>query len=192
MTGGDLFDRIVEKEHYSEREASETIKPVVDAIRYCHNMDIIHRDLKPENILYASKEDCSIIKISDFGLARFISGELATTAVGTPGYVAPEIIAGKAYGREVDYWSIGVILYILLCGFPPFFEENNQQLFEMIKKCEYEFPSPYWDDISDSAKDLIKSLLVADPSKRLNADMILRHPWVSGTATPRVDLPNVT
>jgi len=133
MTGGELFDRIVEKEHYSEKEASDTLKPLVDAIRYCHNMDIIHRDLKPENLLYGSKEDSSIIKISDFGLARFIQGELATTACGTPGYVAPEILLGKGYGREVDYWSIGVILYIMLCGFPPFFEENNQKLFEMIK-----------------------------------------------------------
>jgi calcium/calmodulin-dependent protein kinase I len=92
----------------------------------------------------------------------------------------------------VDYWSIGVILYIMLCGFPPFFEDNNQKLFEMIKKCEYEFPSPYWDDISDSAKDLIRSLLVADPKARPTADMILAHPWIVGTSTPRVELPNVT
>lgn len=125
MTGGELFDRIVEKEHYSEKEAADTIKPIVDSIRYCHSMGIIHRDLKPENLLYASREDSAIIKISDFGLARFLQNELATTACGTPGYVAPEIIEGKGYGKEVDYWSIGVIIYILLCGFPPFYEENN-------------------------------------------------------------------
>ena len=135
MTGGEvffkisliitlqLFDRIVEKEHYSELEAAETIRPVIDAIRYCHSMGIIHRDLKvvemilrslqPENLLYHTKDDKSIIKIADFGLARFLQGDLATTACGTPGYVAPEILEGKGYGLEVDYWSIGVILYIL-------------------------------------------------------------------------------
>ena len=148
MTGGELFDRIVEKEHYSEKEAADTIRPICDAIKYCHALDIIHRDLKPENLLYGSKEETSIIKISDFGLARFLQGELATTACGTPGYVAPEILEGKGYGKEVDYWSIGIILYILLCGFPPFYEENNQKLFDMIKKGEFEFPSPYWDDVS--------------------------------------------
>ena len=156
MTGGELFDRIVEKEHYSEKEAADTIRPIVDAIRYCHGMGIIHRDLKPENLLYATREEGSIIKISDFGLARFLQDEYAWTACGTPGYVAPEIIDGKGYGKEVDYWRIGVILYILLCGFPPFYEDNNQELFNKIKKCEFEFPSPYWDDISESAKDLIK------------------------------------
>jgi len=192
MTGGELFDRIVEKEHYSEKEASDTLKPIVDAIRYCHNMDIIHRDLKPENLLYATKDESAVIKISDFGLARFIQNELATTACGTPGYVAPEILLGKGYGKEVDYWSIGVILYIMLCGFPPFFDENNQALFEMIKKCEYEFPSPFWDDISEMAKDLIRKLLVADPKARLTADEIISHPWIVGSSTPRVDLPNVT
>lgn len=143
-------------------------------------------------MLYGSRDESAIIKISDFGLARFLSGELATTACGTPGYVAPEILAGKGYGKEVDYWSIGVILYILLCGFPPFYEENNKELFDKIKTGTFEFPSPYWDDISDMAKELIKSLLVVDPSKRLNAQEILDHPWVSGDSTPRTELPNVT
>ncbi len=113
MNGGELFDRIVEKECYSEKEAADTIRPLVDAIRYCHSMGIVHRDLKPENLLYGSSDGQAILKISDFGLARFVQGELATTACGTPGYVAPEIILGKGYGQEVDYWSVGVILYIL-------------------------------------------------------------------------------
>lgn len=125
MEGGELFDRIVEKESYSEMEAAETIKPIIDSIRYCHENGIIHRDLKPENLLYMTTEQNSIIKISDFGLARFVQNELATTACGTPGYVAPEIVGGKGYGKEVDYWSIGIILYIMLCGFPPFYDENN-------------------------------------------------------------------
>ncbi|CDW88495.1 protein kinase domain containing protein [Stylonychia lemnae] len=208
MTGGELFDRIVEKEHYSEMEAAETIKPIVDAIRYCHNMGIIHRDLKPENLLYGSRDQASIIKIADFGLARFLQGELATTACGTPGYVAPEILEGRGYGKEVDYWSIGVILYILqvlnnpiqiyqfitcrLCGFPPFYDENNQKLFDTIKNVQFDFPSPYWDDVSEVAKDLIKSLLVKEPSLRLNAEQLLSHPWIIGDGTPRKQLPNVT
>jgi len=113
LAGGELFDRIVEKEHYSEKEAADTIRPIVDAIRYCHSLGIIHRDLKPENLLYLTMEQNSIIKITDFGLARFLENELATTACGTPNYVAPEIINGQGYHKEVDYWSIGVIIYIM-------------------------------------------------------------------------------
>ena len=113
LSGGELFDRIVEKENYSEKEASDTIRPVVDALRYCHSMGIIHRDLKPENLLYCNDEEMSSIKITDFGLARFVQNEMATTACGTPNYVAPEIIAGNGYNKEVDYWSIGVIIYIM-------------------------------------------------------------------------------
>jgi len=192
MTGGELFDRIVEKEHYSEKEAADTIRPIVDAIRYCHSLGIAHRDLKPENLLYETKDAGSVIKITDFGLARFINNDMATTACGTPGYVAPEVLIGKGYGKEVDFWSIGVILYVLLCGFPPFYEETNQELFETIKKGKFDFPSPYWDDISDMAKGLIKGLLHVDPKKRMNADQILEHPWVLGEMTPRKILPNVT
>ena len=113
LAGGELFDRIVEKENYSEKEAADTIRPIVDAIRYCHSLGIIHRDLKPENLLYLTNDEGSMIKITDFGLARFVQNELATTACGTPNYVAPEIISGHGYNKEVDYWSIGVIIYIM-------------------------------------------------------------------------------
>lgn len=191
LEGGELFDRIVEKENYSEKEASEAIKPIVDTIRYCHQLGIIHRDLKPENLLYQTDDENSQIKVTDFGLARFCQGELATTACGTPNYVAPEIIAGQGYGKEVDYWSIGVIIYIMLCGFPPFFHENNQQLFQMISKGEFEFTSPYWDDVSDLAKDLISKLLVVNPAQRLSGDGILAHPWIKGEGTPRTQMPSV-
>jgi len=108
-----MFDRIVDKEHYSEKEASDTIRPIIDAIKYCHDLGIIHRDIKPENLLYSSKDDKGVVKISDFGLARFLNNELATTACGTPGYVAPEVLQGVGYGKEVDIWSIGIVLYIL-------------------------------------------------------------------------------
>jgi len=148
MHGGELFDRIVEEEFFSEKLASDTIRPIIDAIRYCHAMGISHRDLKPENILYGSKENESIIKISDFGLARVVSNELMTTACGTPGYVAPEVLSGKGYDNFCDFWSIGVILYVLLCGYPPFYEDTNEELFEKIKTADFEFPSPEWDEIS--------------------------------------------
>ena len=179
MTGGELFDRIVEKESYTEREAANTIRPIIDAIRYCHDMGVIHRDLKPENLLYETKDDESVIKISDFGLARFLTqGDYASTACGTPGYVSPEIISGKGYGKEVDYWSIGIVAYILLCGFPPFYDEDNTALFEQIKGGKFEFPSPYWDDISEQAKDFIKALLEVDPVNRLSGEEIFEHPWL--------------
>lgn len=126
MEGGELFDRIIEKEHYSEKEAAETIKPILDSIRYCHQNEIIHRDLKPENLLYETFDEYSSIKISDFGASRFCEKDtMASTAIGTPSFMAPEIIQGSGYGKEVDYWSIGVILYIMLCGYPPFWKDSN-------------------------------------------------------------------
>ena len=182
MTGGELFDTILEKEQFSEREAAETVRPIIDAINYCHSLNIIHRDIKPENLLFSTKVPSTrVIKVSDFGLARFISNEtLATTTCGTPGYVAPEILEQKPYGKECDYWSIGVVLYILLCGFPPFYDEDNMILFEKIKHGKYDFPSPVWDQISAEAKDIIKNLLIVDPSKRWNCEQLLRHPWILG------------
>ena len=128
LAGGELFDRIVEKESYSEKEASDTIRPIVDSIRYCHSMGIVHRDLKPENLLYESEDEHSGIKITDFGLARFVMNELATTACGTPNYVAPEIIQGNGYGKEVDYWSLGVITYLLLSRVLPFDDEDDKEI----------------------------------------------------------------
>lgn len=182
MTGGELFDTILEKEQYTEKEAAETVRPIIDAINYCHSLNIIHRDIKPENLLYSTKSPSTrIIKVSDFGLARFISSEtLATTTCGTPGYVAPEILEQRPYGKECDYWSIGVVLYILLCGFPPFYDEDNMVLFEKIKRGKYDFPSPVWDQISTDAKEIIKNLLVVDPAARWNCEQLLRHPWILG------------
>ncbi|KAL4475518.1 hypothetical protein ABPG72_013342 [Tetrahymena utriculariae] len=190
MTGGELFDRIVEKEFYSEKEACDVIKPIVDAINYCHKMGIAHRDLKPENLLYTSPDPDATIKISDFGLAKVISDELMTTACGTPSYIAPEILEGKGYTFAVDYWSIGVILYVLLCGFPPFYEDTNEKLFAMIKKGQFEFPSPQWDPISNQAKDLIKNLLKVDPKQRYNAEQILNHAWIKDGGASRKHLPD--
>ncbi|TRY82458.1 hypothetical protein DNTS_028279 [Danionella cerebrum] len=151
VSGGELFDRIVEKGFYTEKDASKLIRQVLDAVNYLHTMGIVHRDLKPENLLYFNPQDGSKIMISDFGLSKMEgTGDVMSTACGTPGYVAPEVLAQKPYSKAVDCWSIGVIAYILLCGYPPFYDENDSKLFEQILKADYEFDAPYWDDISDS------------------------------------------
>jgi len=186
MVGGELFDRIVEKEHYSESEAAKTIRPVVDAIRYSHGLRVAHRDIKPENLLLSSKDQNTVIKVSDFGLAKYqIPKELMFTACGTPAYVAPEVLKGGGYDLKVDCWSLGVLIYVMLCGFPPFYDEDNNKLFELIKIGNFDFPSPYWDEISSSAKDLISKLLICDPTKRLTADEALKHDWLSGNSNSK-------
>lgn len=181
VSGGELFDRIVEKGFYTERDASRLIFQVLDAVKYLHDLGIVHRDLKPENLLYYSLDEDSKIMISDFGLSKMEDpGSVLSTACGTPGYVAPEVLAQKPYSKAVDCWSIGVIAYILLCGYPPFYDENDAKLFEQILKAEYEFDSPYWDDISDSAKDFIRHLMEKDPEKRFTCEQALQHPWIAG------------
>ncbi|KAJ8409323.1 hypothetical protein AAFF_G00235210 [Aldrovandia affinis] len=181
VSGGELFDRIVEKGFYTEKDASKLIKQILDAVKYLHDMGIVHRDLKPENLLYYSMDEDSKIMISDFGLSKIEgSGSVMSTACGTPGYVAPEVLAQKPYSKAVDCWSIGVIAYILLCGYPPFYDENDAKLFEQILKAEYEFDSPYWDDISDSAKDFIINLMEKNPRKRYTCEQALQHPWIAG------------
>uniref|UniRef100_A0AAQ5XJQ1 non-specific serine/threonine protein kinase n=1 Tax=Amphiprion ocellaris TaxID=80972 RepID=A0AAQ5XJQ1_AMPOC len=181
VSGGELFDRIIEKGFYTEKDASKLIQQILDAVKYLHDMGIVHRDLKPENLLYYSMEEDSKIMISDFGLSKIEgSGSVMSTACGTPGYVAPEVLAQKPYSKAVDCWSIGVIAYILLCGYPPFYDENDAKLFEQILKAEYEFDSPYWDDISDSAKDFIVHLMEKDPNIRYTCEQALQHPWIAG------------
>ena len=180
--GGELFDRIVEKEKYNEKDARVAMKQIVSAVDACHDLRIVHRDLKPENLLYQAKtgEHRDVIKLADFGLANMLKADEAlATACGTPGYVAPEVIAQVGYDKEVDIWSLGVIMYILLCGFPPFYSENNPQLFRMIQRCQYTFTRPYWDQVSDQAKDLIRSMLVVDPKKRATCKQILEDPWMT-------------
>jgi len=194
VTGGELFDRIVEKGSYSEKDASELISKVISAVRYLHKKGIIHRDLKPENLLYASQEEDAEIKLADFGLSKIVGldeeAAVTNTTCGTPGYVAPEVLRMKGYDKSVDMWSIGVILYILLCGFPPFYEENTAKLFQTIMDGKYDFPDPEWTNISDSAKDLIQRSLTVDSKKRITADEALEHPWILGYTAKEDKLDN--
>ncbi|XP_076231515.1 calcium/calmodulin-dependent protein kinase I isoform X3 [Calliopsis andreniformis] len=182
VTGGELFDRIVEKGSYTEKDASGLIRQVLEAVDYMHEQGVVHRDLKPENLLYYSPDEDSKIMISDFGLSKMEDSGIMATACGTPGYVAPEVLAQKPYGKAVDVWSIGVISYILLCGYPPFYDENDANLFAQILKGEFEFDSPYWDDISDSAKDFIHKLMCVNVEERYTCKQALAHPWISGNA----------
>ncbi|XP_023168776.1 calcium/calmodulin-dependent protein kinase type 1 isoform X2 [Drosophila hydei] len=180
VTGGELFDRIVEKGSYTEKDASHLIRQILEAVDYMHEQGVVHRDLKPENLLYYSPDDDSKIMISDFGLSKMEDSGIMATACGTPGYVAPEVLAQKPYGKAVDVWSIGVISYILLCGYPPFYDENDANLFAQILKGEFEFDSPYWDEISESAKHFIKNLMCVTVEKRYTCKQALGHPWISG------------
>lgn len=182
VTGGELFDRIVQKGSYTEKDASDLIRQVLEAVDYMHEQGVVHRDLKPENLLYYSPDEDSKIMISDFGLSKMEDSGIMATACGTPGYVAPEVLAQKPYGKAVDVWSIGVISYILLCGYPPFYDENDANLFAQILKGDFEFDSPYWDEISDSAKDFIRQLMCVDVEKRYTCRQALQHPWISGNA----------
>ncbi|XP_020809865.1 calcium/calmodulin-dependent protein kinase type 1 isoform X2 [Drosophila serrata] len=180
VTGGELFDRIVEKGSYTEKDASHLIRQILEAVDYMHEQGVVHRDLKPENLLYYSAEDDSKIMISDFGLSKMEDSGIMATACGTPGYVAPEVLAQKPYGKAVDVWSIGVISYILLCGYPPFYDENDANLFAQILKGEFEFDSPYWDEISESAKHFIRNLMCVTVEKRYTCKQALAHAWISG------------
>jgi len=181
VTGGELFDQIINKGSYSESDAVNIIKQILEAVSYLHSHGIAHRDLKPENILVTGKNN-DIIKVSDFGLSKDFGKEKLKTACGTPDYVAPEVLRGGTYDNTVDVWSIGVICYILLCGFPPFFGGNDQQIFEKIMKVDYDFPSPDWDTISDEAKEFISAILVHDFRNRPTAEQCLEAPWVTGNA----------
>jgi len=184
VAGGELFFRIVERGSYSETDASNIIKQILNGVKYLHSLGIAHRDLKPENLLIATKDGVDTIKIADFGLSKiFAGGQALETSCGTPDYAAPEVLTGeKAYDKSVDLWSVGVITYVLLCGYPPFYATTQPALFEKIIHANYHFPDPEWSLVSDIAKNFIKSLLVLDPKKRLTAEECLEHPFLSGAA----------
>ncbi|XP_076953791.1 calcium-dependent protein kinase 26-like isoform X2 [Bidens hawaiensis] len=177
--GGELFDRITKKGHYSERKAADLIRTIVGVIEACHSLGVMHRDLKPENFLFVDEDEDSPLKTIDFGLSVFFKpGETFSDVVGSPYYVAPEVLL-KNYGLEADIWSAGVILYILLCGVPPFWGESENEIFEEVLRGKLEFSSYPWPSISESAKDLVRQMLIRNPRKRITAHGVLCHPWIS-------------
>ncbi|VFQ71621.1 unnamed protein product [Cuscuta campestris] len=176
--GGELFDRIVSKGHFSERKAAELMKTIVGVVEGCHSLGVMHRDLKPENFLFDTPDEDAKLKATDFGLSVFYKpGQYLSDVVGSPYYVAPEVLH-KFYGPEIDVWSAGVILYILLCGVPPFWAETDNGIFKQIMKGKIDFESEPWPSISESAKDLIKKMLQRDPRQRITAHQVLCHPWI--------------
>jgi len=181
VTGGELFFKIVDRGSYSEKDAANIVRQIVSGVKYLHSLGIAHRDLKPENLLCSGENDMQI-KIADFGLSKiFAGGQQLETSCGTPDYAAPEVLTGEhAYDKSVDLWSVGVITYVLLCGYPPFYATSQPALFEKIIKANYDFPPAEWDYISDKAKDFIRSLLVLNPQKRLTAEECLLHPFLAG------------
>ncbi|XP_077251263.1 calcium-dependent protein kinase 1-like isoform X1 [Tasmannia lanceolata] len=176
--GGELFDRIIAKGHYSERAAATLCREIVTVVHNCHSMGVFHRDLKPENFLFLNSGEDSPLKATDFGLSVFFKpGEVFRDFVGSAYYVAPEVLRHH-YGAEADVWSAGVILYILLSGVPPFWAENEQGIFDAVLHGHIDFVSDPWPSISNAAKELVKKMLQADPKERLSAVEILNHPWV--------------
>ncbi|XP_021336476.1 calcium/calmodulin-dependent protein kinase type II subunit gamma isoform X15 [Danio rerio] len=185
VTGGELFEDIVAREYYSESDASHCINQILESVSHIHQHDIVHRDLKPENLLLASKMKGAAVKLADFGLAIEVQGDQQAWFgfAGTPGYLSPEVLRKDPYGKPVDIWACGVILYILLVGYPPFWDEDQHKLYQQIKAGAYDFPSPEWDTVTPEAKNLINQMLTINPAKRITADQALKHPWVCQRST---------
>lgn len=178
-TGGELFDRIIKNEYFNEEMAAKIFKQILMALNYCHQVNIVHRDLKPENFLFESPDDDSDLKIIDFGLSKILDGgrlQRMKTRAGTPYYISPEVLTGN-YDMSCDMWSAGCMLYILLCGYPPFYGDNNQEILQMVSRGVFDYDGEEWDDISNEAKDLINKLIVR-PERRMTAAEALQHPWL--------------
>ncbi|XP_016335767.1 calcium/calmodulin-dependent protein kinase type II subunit gamma-like isoform X2 [Sinocyclocheilus anshuiensis] len=185
VTGGELFEDIVAREYYSEADASQCINQILESVNHIHQHDIVHRDLKPENLLLASKMKGAAVKLADFGLAIEVQGDQQAWFgfAGTPGYLSPEVLRKDPYGKPVDIWACGVVLYILLVGYPPFWDEDQHKLYQQIKAGAYDFPSPEWDTVTPEAKNLINQMLTINPAKRITAEQALKHPWVCQRST---------
>ncbi|KAF3580498.1 hypothetical protein DY000_02028499 [Brassica cretica] len=187
--GGELFDRIVARGHYTERAAASVVKTIMEVVQMCHKHGVMHRDLKPENFLFANKKETASLKAIDFGLSVFFKpGERFNEIVGSPYYMAPEVLK-QSYGPEIDIWSAGVILYILLCGVPPFWAETDHGVAKAILRSVIDFRRDPWPKVSANAKDLIKKMLHPNPKRRLTAQQVLEHPWLQdGKNAPNVSL----
>ncbi|XP_078270491.1 MAP kinase-activated protein kinase 2-like isoform X1 [Rhinoraja longicauda] len=186
MEGGELFIRIQDRgdQAFTEREASEIMRDIGSAIQYLHAMNIAHRDVKPENLLYTAKDFNAVLKLTDFGFAKetTLHNSLATPCY-TPYYVAPEVLGPEKYDKSCDMWSLGVIMYILLCGYPPFYSNHGLAISPGMKKRirmgQYEFPNPEWSEVSEEAKDLIRQVLKTDPTERMTITEFMNHSWIN-------------
>ncbi|XP_030506715.2 calcium-dependent protein kinase 24 [Cannabis sativa] len=187
--GGELFDQIVSKGHYTERAAANITKTMLEVCKICHQHGVIHRDLKPENFLFKDSSETSQLKAIDFGLSVFFdSGQRFNEIVGSPYYMAPEVLR-RNYGPEVDVWSTGVILYILLCGVPPFWAETEEGIAQAIIRGSIDFERDPWPKVSANAKDLLKCMLDPNPYSRLTVEEVLEHPWIQNMdRVPNVSL----
>ncbi|KAJ5700896.1 Calcium/calmodulin-dependent/calcium-dependent protein kinase [Penicillium malachiteum] len=189
-TGGELFDRICEYGKFTEKDASQTIRQVLDAVDYLHKRNIVHRDLKPENLLYLTRAVDSELVLADFGIAKMLAtpSEVLTSMAGSFGYAAPEVMLKQGHGKAVDMWSLGVITYTLLCGYSPFRSENLTDLIEECRAGRIIFHERYWKDVSQDAKDFIMSMLQTDPHKRVTSEEALKHEWLTGESASDRDL----
>ncbi|XP_035517552.1 MAP kinase-activated protein kinase 2 [Morone saxatilis] len=186
MDGGELFSRIQDRgdQAFTEREASDIMKSIGEAIQLLHAINIAHRDVKPENLLYSSKRPNALLKLTDFGFAKETTSHnsLATPCY-TPYYVAPEVLGPEKYDKSCDMWSLGVIMYILLCGYPPFYSNHGLAISPGMKRRirmgQYEFPNPEWSDVSEEAKQLIRTLLKTEPIQRMTITEFMNHPWIN-------------
>ncbi|CAG8494369.1 13473_t:CDS:2 [Acaulospora colombiana] len=183
--GGELFDQLIKKGSYTERDAANLVRQMLRGVSYLHENGIVHRDLKPENLLFKDKSEDADILITDFGLSKILKNknDILTTACGTPGYVAPEVLSQHGHGKPVDIWSIGVIMYTMLCGYQPFYGDDQNALFESIMRGQYDYEEDYWAGISVHATDLIDKMLTLDPSKRITAQEALQHQWFQSATT---------
>lgn len=184
MEGGELFNRIQEKKSFTEKEAAEIVKDICLAVKFLHDCNVAHRDLKPENLLYSAKDSSGVLKLTDFGFAKetIITNELQTPCY-TPYYVAPEVLGPEKYDKSCDIWSLGVIMYILICGYPPFYSHHGQPISPGMKRRirggQYEFPKPEWDNVSADCKNLIKECLKTNPDERPNIDQVIENKWIA-------------
>ena len=188
MQGGELFERLQEQTNFTEAQAARIMRDLASVVNHIHSHNIAHRDLKPENLLYASKENNAMIKLTDFGFAKEVDSVLKTPCY-TPYYVAPEVLRAEvrktgSYDKSCDMWSLGVILYILLAGYPPFYSEGGFNISPGMKRRirlgQYDFPDEEFGNVSNAVKDLIKRLLHTDANERMTIMEMMNHPWVSG------------
>jgi len=184
MAGGELFNRIQEKKSFTEKEAADIVKDICLAVKFLHDINLAHRDLKPENLLYTSKDSSAVLKLTDFGFAKeTVLKDTLQTPCYTPYYVAPEVLGPEKYDKSCDIWSLGVIMYILICGYPPFYSHHGQPISPGMKKRirsgQYEFPKPEWTNVSTECKNLIKLCLKTNPDERPTIDQVIENPWIS-------------